>query len=183
MATVIEGGGELHEACPCSRRSVHHRPRGRPRRGADPPYLRPRGPVPGHHAADPVPVQAAGVPAPLVPRLPHQRRPRPQRPREALTLESRAESPQSPRPDALITRRCADAGRLRASGGCGWVRWGFGWDPLPGAGAASVGVAAVGFEVVVPGAEAGEVFDAGVVRLDVGAPVVDLEASAHLTTG
>src|SRR2546428_979652 len=70
-----------------------------------------------------------------------------------------------------------------ASVGCRWVGWCFRWDPFPGAGAASVGVAAVGFLVVVPGAEAGQGFDAGVAGFDVGAAVIDLEVSPYLTAG
>ena len=44
--------------------------------------------MPGDHAADSVGLQAGGLPAPVLPGLPDERRPRPQQPREALTRRS-----------------------------------------------------------------------------------------------
>src|SRR5205085_6214573 len=101
----------------------------------------------------------------------------------------------TPRPDfptpvnPAPRRRSGSAGTpraasgLRASVGGGWFGGGFRWDPLPGARAAPVGAAAVALLVVVPGAEACEGFDAGVVGFDVGAAVVDLEAFPYLAAG
>src|SRR2546429_580603 len=69
----------------------------------------------------------------------------------------------------------------------GWERWGFdgfvGRYPFPGAGAAPVAVAEVGFLVVMPAAEARGVLETGVPGGGPRVAVVDLQAPAHLAVG
>jgi hypothetical protein len=63
----------------------------------------------------------------------------------------------------------------------GWV--GLGWVPGPGAGLAVEAVAEVGFLVVVPGAESGQVVHGGGAALGPGGAVVDFEAVADVAVG
>src|SRR4051812_20449439 len=74
-------------------------------------------------------------------------------------------------------------GRDDAAEGCEVDVSVFGWEPLPGAGAAAVRVAEEGFLVVVPAAEAGQVVEFGDSGAAEGVAVVDLQVPADVAAG